>query len=442
MRLSLFAKNMWKVLFLGILVSSFTGCGLKKNKGDNSGDIIQVFVQGNPEALVDETDKNSNSFITLGNKNEFDLYKRGSVFVFSEKEFFKKSGKRASAEEGNEPSDGTEIKKVPSTYTFSEVNSTTFLYKDNKSQIDFEFTLNSDSTLDLQNIYDEGKSYPAKVLHYSISPDKSRFSFLITIEHEKLGQVLISTMFYKNTLEKNVSIKKTNSSFKYIAGPGIKSAWKLNEQKQVKIDVCPSVVRGITQQYIESGYDSSIRIERTTSTASMLAKSSITSAIKKWEQPFRNSGSEFSINLQFPSTCKPFSDVNQNAIYWVSQYLTLPTNDFANPGVAALDLNYQNAEIIGSDILLFESEINKLDRVSYSNYEKRKITTRTLSHEVGHFLGLDHNFQDKNSIMSYEDIHELGYYDREAITELYSDQLSDEEDNVLISRKGSANGSY
>lgn len=308
------------LLMMFVTILCLSGCGLKKKKSDGQGDIIQVYVQGDPATFLNGTVSETKSFITLENKDDFNSYNRGAVFVFSEIEFFKKGKDRVPPVEGNKVFEGEEEKKVPSQYRFIQLDEATYLYKDSRSQIDFEFSINEDSTFSLNKIYDTGKAYIADVLQYSITPDKSNFSFLISINDKKYGSVLISALFYKNNPKDLDSIKTTS--------------------------------------------------------------------------------------------------------------------------VAALGINHKNAEILGADILMFESEINKLDQSNYSPSYKRAETTRALTHEVGHFLGLDHNFEDKNSIMSYEEVYELGYYDRQAISELYSDQLKQGEDDIYLSRKGSANGSY
>ena len=196
-------------------------CGLKKEKNRRHDDIIQVFVQGNPETLIKDTEQNSQSFITLKNKNDFNSFQRASLVIFSEKEFFKKTGEKTSTNEVEEDIGNTDIAQEKSLYSFIPLNASTFLYTDSKNKIDFEFSLGSDSILNLEKIYVQDKQYDARVLHYSLSADKTRFSFLIGLNHQNLGRVLLSSIFYKSSILPKSNTAKAHPDFKYIAGNGI-----------------------------------------------------------------------------------------------------------------------------------------------------------------------------------------------------------------------------
>jgi predicted Zn-dependent protease len=88
-------------------------------------------------------------------------------------------------------------------------------------------------------------------------------------------------------------------------------------------------------------------------------------------------------------------------------------------GVTFTTLDLVNYSHIDSDILIFEKDLEAVSR----NRPELLIPelTRTLKHEMGHFLGLDHQFKDEiHSIMSYRPSDdELFDYDKKAILELY-----------------------
>ena len=73
----------------------------------------------------------------------------------------------------------------------------------------------------------------------------------------------------------------------------------------------------------------------------------------------------------------------------------------------------RSGNIYDADIVILGSEIAKDASFSTMDFN------RVLSHEFGHFLGLDHQFDGPMSIMSYDSVYSLGTYDNNAITELY-----------------------
>ncbi len=130
-------------------------------------------------------------------------------------------------------------------------------------------------------------------------------------------------------------------------------------------------------------------------------------------------------------------------MYWVNTYLTEP--QFINSGFAITNFDGITGEIFSSDIVMLGSEINKYFKRGASVDYVQNIVKRVFAHEMGHFLGLDHNFgekdSDKLSIMSYNEVYELGNYDESAIFELYRDQVDQRaiahqnEDEYFLSRK-------
>ena len=86
-----------------------------------------------------------------------------------------------------------------------------------------------------------------------------------------------------------------------------------------------------------------------------------------------------------------------------------------------MDITFKGGKQTGN--FVFEDEINKYDQF-FTTLEKQNEIKKIITHELGHYLGLDHNFEDSTSIMSYDDVNKLGPYDISAILELYKDQVS------------------
>jgi hypothetical protein len=416
-----------RYLLLIVLLPIVSSCGLKKKKDSHAHeDVTQIFVKGDPKTLIKGTDANPQSFITTENFQSFNSFYRSTIQIFAEKSFYKKS-KNVDIEEGNEPSDGELTNIEPALYSFIQNSDpNTFKYKDSKNDVHFYFQKKVESnTLELSAYEDrDGNKLELTSLHFSISPDKTKFSFLAIGFNPTIGNILISAVFYKKNIAEFGTLQFLNKQYNYIGGPGVKTALKLNSQKQVIVDICPEVIEGVKRQ--SAPLRNSIDINSLTTEL-------IETSLKQWNTPFKNRRLNQTdlIKLNYPSRCKPFSDVNQNAIYWLKNYLEIPDDRYMNTGFTLPSLNRITGEIFGSDIFMIEAELDKFAKPNDINAHKRRLikTYGTLGHEFGHFLGLDHNFEDKQSIMSYNGVYELGYYDESAIYELYRDQLLDEEDS-------------
>jgi predicted Zn-dependent protease len=72
--------------------------------------------------------------------------------------------------------------------------------------------------------------------------------------------------------------------------------------------------------------------------------------------------------------------------------------------------------IVASDVLLFRKGFAKI----YGSSLTEGDIEATAAHELGHFLGLDHEFDPTiESIMSYDPIREIKPHDRAAIEAVY-----------------------
>jgi hypothetical protein len=366
------------------------GCGQPKKSSARS--VKQIFVKGDPLTMIANTTKEKNSFITHANYMDFRDYAVSSIQIFAEKEVLSNE-QIEDIETGNEAEETDQTQVAPELFTIKYAGPNRYELINDASTISLGLVKDTKTgKLNLNNIRFAAVTYSTEIEHYSVSKDQTKISFLFRLKDRTNGSVLMSAVFYKYNPAKAV-IAKTDARYKYINGPGVLVPWKLTSGKKIKVNVCPSAL----------GFVSS---------------SEVREAFEKWEEPFKTRPVKLDIEVVTASTCKPFSDVNESSLHYVSEYLTIPEEEYLNPGFALMNSDLSAGHIFDADIVLLGSEIQKSP-----SYRFNGGLSRTLIHEFGHFLGLDHQFDGYYSVMSYENVKELGTYDMTAMTELYKEQL-------------------
>jgi hypothetical protein len=137
----------------------------------------------------------------------------------------------------------------------------------------------------------------------------------------------------------------------------------------------------------------------------------IRSAIGAWQEALKGRLS-ISVNVlekDFP----PYSDINHHCIYLI--------DDYNADNRAQTDI-FSSENIEDADIFLFKNSIYNVTEDFQPNEKFKKYIVMTVLHEMGHLLGLHHQFSPTiKSVMSYEyaKMSTLQPYDIEAIQELY-----------------------
>lgn len=373
---------MKSLLLMPMLVLA-VACGQKGGSGSGK-KINQIFVKGNPLTMVSGTTKNKTSFFTPSNYQEFSQYVLSGIYIFTEKELITNE-ETEDIEAGQEAEENDQTQVAATIFNLINTGSNEYALEDQKGQISFGFH-KSGSTLALESLKLGTQEFDAAIEHYSITPDKSKFSLLLKLRTKGDGDILLSATFNK-ALSK-VAIPKVSTQYHYLYGKGVVVPWKLDATRIVRVDVCPSMA-----EYRDF--------------------SEVKAAIKAWEAPFGAYGKSLEIDVKLLDSCRPFSDVNEHSIHYVEKYLTMPNKDAYNPGFTMIHSDFNRGNIFDADIVILGSEIKK-----DPNYGATQ-SNRTITHEIGHFLGLDHQFDGPVSIMSYDQVYKLGQYDNEAIVNLY-----------------------
>lgn len=357
-------------------------CG-KKSSTSSGNKINQIFVKGNPLVMVNGTEKNKTSFITTSNLDEFNDYVLSGIYIFAQKEIIS-TEESQDIEAGQEATEEDQTEKDLTVFNMRKAG-LGYTFENTRGQISLGFE-NVAGRLELDHLKLGHTLYGVEIEHYSISPDKSKMSFLLRLETRDDGHVLLSATFYKNSSKQTIS--KTSTSYHYLYGKGVMVPWKLDATRKVTVDVCPGMEEHMPFSQVKS-------------------------AIEAWEEPFRYKTQKLDIVVREAASCKPFSDVNEHAIHYINKYLTMPDKDAYNPGFAMIHSDLARGNIFDADIVILGSEIAKDKNYGYMQ------KNRTMTHEFGHFLGLDHQFDGPMSIMSYDRVYSLYTYDFSAITELY-----------------------
>ncbi len=367
---------------LAALLITTLACGNKKKSSSSRNGIQRstFYVQGNPEAVVDGATMDTTSFLNTTNVSMLENFELYSVYTFAEKEeiLAETSG---NIEEGNEATTENQLLGPRPVFILSK-SLDQYELESAQAKLKFRFTKSADNTLKLDQITNDNIDYSVKVLHYSLKQDQEAFSFLVSIG-DKMGKNLLAFTFVK---KKEQKLTPGNMMYNYLAGPGAKAGW--NKQETLKIRLCSPPSIELANKY--------------------------KAGINMWSNTLRGL---LNYEIETVTTYPPFSDLNFHCIYNVSSYLTVdPSSGNANPAAAAPQIDRFKGQIIDADIFIFNSEIEKL-AVDQSEYDG---LNWVIAHEMGHFFGLDHQFNDTiKSIMSYDGTDYITNYDQNAIRELY-----------------------
>ncbi len=373
-----------KSVFFLCLLLTLTACGGKKNSKtgvEGSTSLSTVFVKGDPKQLIKGSTLDKTSFISENNVTEFDDYSLSTIWQFTENEVVVEQEDTGNPETGNEATEEDQTTSAQVYYTFKKTDNG-YVYSNPRMKLDLGFSINN-GKLELKNLETSYGVYDLKILHYSQKKTKDSFSILAELEDAADGRILLSFVFVKKTEQKNIA--KVDSRYKYIMGPGVVIPW--SQKEALQIDVCGNQHKA-TEQAFNWGLD-------------------------QWKKALKN---KMTIKTNYLSIFPPFSDLNSHCIYTVNDYTTESRPQYINPASTTTNFDTFKGEIIDADIFVWVKEIEKDGDIANQASYLAGVT----SHELGHFFGLDHQFdKDYESIMSYDNTYYMTKYDTEAINYLY-----------------------
>jgi Matrixin len=354
----------------------------------------KIYVLGNPENIIAgaklEPEYDLNFF---KNTKELQLI---TITEFEQTEAVE-VGRKIDLEKENAATEETQERKNPKVSVHFSDDAKSVKLKFVNTGISFTLTHSADGKpiLAAEKISNRnGKAVIVKrqdlqILHFSVSANKNTMSLLYLGEDKKKMKTMGAIYLAKNALK--VELPRASKEYFYTLGRGLRYIW--DPTKPVELNICGSNIANSLSNEIDA-------------------------SVKKWQQAL---GNKLQINLSVPREFKPFTDLNQHCIYLTENYLASGNPNYGSFAVTATMIDDSKAHIIDSDIIIFRGEFRKT-KLDIFDDRLRKALQYTITHELGHFLGLDHQFTDGvPSIMSYEyKVDGPTRYDTEAIQALYN----------------------
>jgi hypothetical protein len=380
----------------------FISCGTETKSKE--GQVRHIFVHGDPEELVGGTTMNSQSFLTESNLKNFDNFDFSIGLVISEfSEIDKDQSEKESSKSAEEMSATTENRSTLRAYSFrkyvamsegnsdktsesiktNETNKTAtsqiYEYYDNKSRdVSLRGVVKPDGTLSIYEVLGQ----KVEVLHYSLSLDGRTFSILGRAQDAKTGKSLIHASFSQRYAGGS-GPQLASPKFSFIAGKGVVYRW---EKPTISLNLC--ILDGNRDRKIKGQGEA----ERT-------VVSLIQEAWGSWQRSGKIGDRPAQINI-IDKNVPPFSDVNTACIYSIPKFAYESSNQFVTTGLTVPTTNSSLGTIETSTVFLFEQAI------------ARAIQPRaylgTAVHELGHFIGLGHEFE-RDSSGNYLNLSVMGY---------------------------------
>jgi len=235
-----------KRLIVLVLLSTLASCGQKKSSGPKQ--VNQIFVKGNPLTMISDTDADTTSFITTSNFDDFNGFHLSGINGFTEKEFITEKPPE-NIEEGNEAETEDQTQERRETYNFIK-DGAKWTLTDSIQSISLTFN-EVNTRLNLKELKIGKSIFPVEALHYSVSPDKSKMSFLMKFKTAEDGAILFSAAFAKG--EAKATAEKVSDKFFYLLGPGVKVPFAIS-QETINVTVCNNASGKLGTDLIYVGY--------------------------------------------------------------------------------------------------------------------------------------------------------------------------------------------
>lgn len=360
------------------------------------------FFHGRPEALLANAEAHNKSFITVKNYTAFNGFYLSSGFIDTSHSFYSRARGPRNIKAGQEPNKTLRVRTIGEDDTYSMTfNSSTGLagYQSKiAGAFTFGFTADKNGNLNLTKFNDGKRNFEIDpdTVYYSMHKNQEYFSLSFPIYYSD-GTSQYLTMHMAKT--KELKWIQEDTRYYYMVAAGVRVGW--DQSKPVELSLC-----GIKSKEL---------------------KTLILESIDEWKKHLQG---RLEIQTKIYEAYPPYLDLNSHCIYLIEDFQTKPEPEFKNTG-ATRSAIYDT--ILDSDIFLLKREIDKytlLDRF-FKYPDSRNLLKSIIIHEIGHFLGLAHQFDEEDldkkdlkqtipSIMGYDErITSIQSYDIQAIQYLY-----------------------
>lgn len=376
-------RALWS-LGLALILMFNTSCSSESETITTSqaGQPLTYFTSGDPLQIIEGAELDRESPFRIENLELFNNFGTLDLYRFVQNRAMGPT--RPAQDDQKPPEKVTAVKKVR-THQFEKKTDTHYVYSNGSPEFDLDFTVVGDR-LEWTGIYGQ----EIEPLHYSTSVEGDAFSLLGLYDDPSEGRVLVRIVFMRpaqTSTASRVFLEKVDDIFNYLFGPNVIAKW-----------------RGETKTILLCG-----------PTASEY-KTQVQASVDEWGLALEN---RLELKLETPAVYPPFSDLRSSCIYSVNQYIMDPRDNYVYFGLSVFSAYLPEARLLDSDIFIFEQEFAKLAPSPSSGFLKGQ-RQRTLTHEIGHLLGLHHIFDGTESVMSYDRSHsKVESYDVKAIQGLY-----------------------
>lgn len=383
-------------ILLGLCLISAVACSKKETDASEAPTVSTYVVKGDPHLVLAGAQMKPDSPYTAQNIMDLNDYSLTAIASFVEKEKTTSSDS-VDLEQEEAPADG-ETPDTSFRLNVTQKDATSYSASLAGFGMDLLFVQDSSGKLQIKSLHADNETMNVNVLHWSQATDGNFISVLLDFTDPVAGKTIAGLYFRREGTQ--AVLPSLSTQYNYLAGPGVGISW--DNHATLKLEVCGD--------------------------ASQL--SAAASAMNNWKSALLG---RLDIQVSQATQYGPFTELNQHCLYMVDTYISDPRTEVANFGVTLTILDRKRGRIADSDVMIFKAEFDKLRApltaagatASQLQSTLQYYKNITFIHELGHFLGLDHQFDGTLSIMSYKfNTQVLTSYDVQAIQALYPMQVS------------------